>query len=273
MGRCGLFSFLFISVLFLFHSPASNPVPAQTAQPACLSIHAVCIHIHAPSCPHPALLSEDSVFELNKALTSHAMSWVAYLCLGRSLSPLTRFCLVLAVGLMTGCACSSMWPRLLASAQAVVRAVTQSEQVNSTREGRGASCNNIRPLERVLSYSVYLRLPQLLPLAYKDASWQAAGLFARSRTGSTRVKFLSVWQSWWYHSLHASHLARAPEEAGHAWRGWWLRGRGSQGPGLLWLAGWASAQFSCSAPLPSCRLLWLYNLLFLFWEEAGVFGG
>lgn len=154
--------------------PASSPACAWSDQPVCHSIrHPVFRHTH------PALLSEVPVLELNKALTTRAMSWVTYICLRRSLSRLTRLCLVLVVQLVTGCACSSMWPRLLASAWALVRAVTQSEQVNSMHEGWGVGCNNIRPLERVLSDSVYRWLPQLLPPAYEDASWQAAGLFAR----------------------------------------------------------------------------------------------
>lgn len=65
-------------------------------------------------------------------LASWAVSWVTYLCLRRSLSPLTRFCLVLVPQLVTVHACNSMWPGLLASDCVVVRTVTQSEQVNST---------------------------------------------------------------------------------------------------------------------------------------------
>lgn len=42
-----------------------------------------------------------------------AMSWVTYLCHQRSLSPLTRFCLVLVAQLVTAHACSSMWPSSL----------------------------------------------------------------------------------------------------------------------------------------------------------------
>lgn len=42
-----------------------------------------------------------------------AMSWVTYLCHQRSLSPLTRFCLVLVAQLVTAHACSSMRPSSL----------------------------------------------------------------------------------------------------------------------------------------------------------------
>lgn len=42
-----------------------------------------------------------------------AMSWVTYLCLQRNWSPLTRFCLVLVVQLVTAHACRSVWPSSL----------------------------------------------------------------------------------------------------------------------------------------------------------------
>lgn len=162
-----------------------------------------CVHAHVYSnvcvfLPAYTQLCCQRILSLNliKTLTSCAMSWVSYLCLWRSLSPLTRFCLVLVARLVTGHARNSMWPRLLASVRAVVRAVTQSEQVNSACGERGAVCNNIRPLERVLSGSVYCWLPQLLSPAYEDVGWQAAGLSAWGRLGSTHVNFLSVQQSW-----------------------------------------------------------------------------
>lgn len=185
-------------------APTIIPACAPSAEPVCLCFFlyvCACMHVFQPVCvylPTYTQLPCQRILSLNliKTLTSCAKSWVAHLCLWRSLSPLTRFCLVLVARLVTGHARNSMWPRLLAFMRAVVRAVTQSEQVNSASGERGAVCNNIRPLERVLSGSVYWRLPQLLSPAYEDVSWQAAGLSAWGRLGSTHVNFLSVQQSW-----------------------------------------------------------------------------
>lgn len=134
-----------LEVYFLcpfYHETAdSKPSPWPLSCPCCCS--QACLPWHSPlrlrarvrafrrvcvlSRLHRALLPEDAVLEPNKTLTSGATGWVAYLCLRRGLSPLTRFCLVLAAQLVTGHACSSMWPRLLASTRAVVRAVTRSQ--------------------------------------------------------------------------------------------------------------------------------------------------
>lgn len=182
-------------------APTSIPGCALSAEPVCLCFFLyVCMNACSSVCvflPSYTQLPCQRILSLNliRTLTSCAMSWITYLCLWRSLSPLTRFCLVLVARLVTGHARNSMWPWLLASVRAVVRAVTQSERVNSACGERGALCNNIRPLERVLSGSVHWQLPQLLSPAYEDASWQAAGLSARGRLGSTHVNFLSVQQS------------------------------------------------------------------------------
>lgn len=123
-----------------------------------------------PSHLHPAPLPEDTVLELdqNPRKPCHELS--------RLPLPLEEF-ISLDKVLSGFSGAAGDRPRTqqhvtpaLASVRAVVRAVTESEQVNSACGERGAVCNNIRPLERVLSGSVYWRLPQLLSPAYEDAS-------------------------------------------------------------------------------------------------------
>lgn len=121
-GRTGSF-FLF---LFYHESADSKLCPYQhsclcsiswTCLPLLFSV-CVCMPTYMHSVrvflPTYTQLPCRRILSLNliKTLTSRATGWVAYLCLWRSLSPLTSFCLVLVARLVTGHARNSMWPRL-----------------------------------------------------------------------------------------------------------------------------------------------------------------
>lgn len=87
--------------------------------PSAFAFFCTCVHARVCSSvcvflPTYTQLPCQRILSLNliKTLASRATSWVAYLCLWRSLSPLTRFCLVLVARLVTGHARNSMWPRL-----------------------------------------------------------------------------------------------------------------------------------------------------------------